>query len=222
MDVTFRARFERYTFDKTMVPSREFDRRPDLVWRIGKLHAEGTTCLHSGTWRILAPMHITGSSEGLDGAGKGIGMGRAKTIRWWGAMQPDWGWGIGRKDSKGPLVAKKPYVEVVQMECVRGMLWSTLEDVLSLVPMPNWTFDLGKTVATKFLPKDRMQCRDYGTDRVSFWARNDGTIATGIASQRWNPLYEETERPPPDHAAIGFGARGLIDVQRLGTEANVE
>ncbi len=82
---------------------------------MGRVRIGAITCRVGRTWRILSPIALDYSSDGLDGNGDLRGDGLAK------------GLGIGLSGGRGPRQIRDPYVDVKAMSCGKGVLWSLIE-----------------------------------------------------------------------------------------------
>jgi hypothetical protein len=203
---TFRQRFEHFAYDKSMVPARDIWRRPDQLYPMGKVRIGAVTCRVGRTWRILSPVAIDYSSDGLDGNGEPRGDGWAK------------GLGIGVTGGVGPRKIRDPWVDVQAMSCARGVLWSLIgaaagkggPPLLDKVPGP---YGRGLKLALKlglhYLPKDKIKCRELGTYRLELGVSRSGRLIGGANARTYYPVKAESLVP---------GYRTVYEVQQFTPE----
>jgi hypothetical protein len=208
IDFTFRQRFEHFAYDKSMVPARDIWRRPDQLYRMGKVRIGAATCRVGRTWRILSPVAIDYSSDGLDGNGEPRGDGWAK------------GLGIGVTGGRGPRRIRDPWVDVQAMSCARGVLWSLIEaaagkggpPLLDKVPGP---YGRGLKLALKlglhYLPKDKLTCRELSTYRLELGVSRSGRLLGGARALTYYPVKAESLVP---------GYRTVYEVQQFTPEVS--
>jgi hypothetical protein len=208
IDFTFRQRFEHFAYDKSMVPASDLWRRPDQLYPTGKVRIGAVTCRVGRTWRILSPVALDYSSDGLDGNGEPRGDGWAK------------GLGIGVTGGRGPLKVRDPWVDVQAMSCARGMLWSLIEaaagkggpPLLDKVPTPYArALKLGLKVALHYLPKDKLKCRELSTYRIELGVSRSGRLVGGARALTYHPVKAESLVP---------GYRTVYEVQQFAPEVS--
>jgi hypothetical protein len=192
IDFTFRQRFEHFAYDKSMVPARDIWRRPDQLYPMGKVRIGAVTCRIGRTWRILSPVAVDYSSDGLDGNGQPRGSGWAK------------GLGVGVTGGRGPLKVRDPYVEVLAMSCAKGVLWSLIEaaagkggpPLLARVPSPYGTaLTLALKLGLHYLPKDKVKCRELSTYRLELAVSRSGRLIGGARALTYYPVKAESVVP---------------------------
>jgi hypothetical protein len=192
VDFTFRQRFEHFAYDKSMVPARDIWRRQDQLYPMGHVRIGAITCRVGRTWRILSPIALDYSSDGLDGNGDLRGDGLAK------------GLGIGVTGSRGPRQIRDPYLDVKAMSCGKGVLWSLIEaavgkggpPLLDKVPTPyGRALKLALKVGLRYLPKDKVACRELSTYRLELGVSRSGRLIGGARALTYFPIKAESLVP---------------------------
>jgi hypothetical protein len=206
IDFTFRQRFEHFAYDKSMVPASDIWRRPDQLYPMGRVRIGAITCRVGRTWRILSPIALDYSSDGLDANGTPRGDGLAK------------GLGIGVTGGRGPLRIRDPYVDVAAMSCGTGVLWSLIEaaagkggpKLLSRVPNPyGRALQLALKVGLHYLPKDKIKCKALSSYRLELGVSRSGHLIGGARALTYYPIKAESLVP---------GYRTVYEVQQFTTE----
>jgi hypothetical protein len=204
---TFRQRFEQFAYDKSMVPAFDIWRRPDQLYPMGHVRIGAITCRVGRTWRILSPIALDYSSDGLDGNGQLRGSGWAK------------GLGIGLTGGRGPRQVRDPYVDVAAMSCGKGVLWSLIETVagkggpklLARVPNPyGKALALAFNYGLRYLPKDKVKCKALSTYRLELGVSRSGRLIGDARAQTYHPIQAESVVP---------GHQTVYEVQQFTTEA---
>jgi hypothetical protein len=208
IEFTFRQRFEHFAYDKSMVPARDIWRRPDQLFPMGHVKVGAVTCRVGRTWRILSPVALDYSSDGLDGNGEPRGDGWAK------------GLGIGVTGGRGPRLVSDPWVDVLAMSCARGVLWSLIEaaagkggpPLLDRVPSPYGTaLKLALKLGLRYLPKDKVKCRELSTYRLELGVSRSGQLIGGARALTYFPIKVESLVP---------GFQTTYEVQQFTTEVS--
>jgi len=208
IDFTFRQRFEHFAYDKSMVPSRDLWRRPAQLYPMGRVRIGAVTCRVGRTWRILSPVALDYSSDGLDGNGQPRGDGWAK------------GLGIGLTGGRGPRQIRDPYVDVAAMSCGTGVLWSLIETALGkggpplLARVPNpygQALKLALKLGLRYLPKDKVKCRALSSYRLDLGVSRSGRLIGGATALTYHPVKVESLVP---------GYRTTYEIQQFTTEVS--
>jgi hypothetical protein len=208
VDFTFRQRFEHFAYDKSMVPARDIWRRQDQLYPIGHVRIGAITCRVGRTWRILSPVALDYSSDGLDGNGDLRGDGWAK------------GLGIGVTGGRGPRQIRDPYVDVKAMSCGKGVLWSLIEaavgkggpPLLDRVPTPyGKALKFALKVGLRYLPKDKIACRELSAYRLELGVSRSGQLIGGARALTYFPIKVESLVP---------GFQTTYEVQQFTTEVS--
>jgi hypothetical protein len=206
IDFTFRQRFEHFAYDKSMVPASDIWRRQDQLYPMGRVRIGAITCRVGRTWRILSPVALDYSSDGLDGNGQPRGDGWAK------------GLGVGVTGGRGPRQIRDPYVDVAAMSCGKGVLWSLIEaaagkggpPLLDRVPSPyGRALKLALKLGLRYLPKDKVKCRALSTYRLELAVSRSGHLIGGARALTYHPIKAESLVP---------GHRTVYEVQQFTTE----
>jgi hypothetical protein len=203
---TFRQRFEHFAYDKSMVPASDIWRRSDQLYPMGHVRIGAVTCRVGRTWRILSPVALDYSSDGLDANGTPRGDGWAK------------GLGVGVTGGRGPRQLRDPYVDVAAMSCGTGMLWSLIEaavgkggpKLLDRVPSPyGRALKLALKLGLRYLPKDKITCRALSSYRLELGVSRSGRLVGGARALTYDPIKTESLVP---------GYRTVYEVQQFTTE----
>ena len=203
---TFRQRFEHFAYDTSMVPASDIWRRPDQLYPMGNVRIGAITCRVGRTWRILSPVALDYSSDGLDAIGQLRGSGLAK------------GLAIGLTGGRGPRQIRDPYVDVAAMSCGKGVLWSLIETVagkagpklLARVPNPyGQALKLAFTYGLRFLPKDKVKCKALSSYRLELGVSRSGRLIGGARALTYHPIKAESVVP---------GTQTVYEVQQFTTE----
>lgn len=206
VDFTFRQRFEHFAYDKSMVPASDLWRRPDQLYPMGRVRIGAITCRVGRTWRILSPVALDYSSDGLDANGQPRGDGWAK------------GLAIGLTSGRGPRQIRDPYVDVAAMSCGTGVLWSLIEaalgkggpPLLDRVPSPyGRALKLALKLGMRYLPKDKLRCRALSSYRLELGVSRSGRLIGGATALTYHPVKVESLVP---------GYRTTYKVQQFTTE----
>jgi hypothetical protein len=207
IDFTFRQRFEHFAYDKSMVPAFDIWRRPDQLYPMGHVRIGAITCRVGKTWRILSPIGLDYSSDGLDGNGQLRG-------KSWGK-----GLGIGLTGGRGPRQVRDPYVDVAAMSCGKGVLWSVIETIagkggpklLARVPSPyGKALTLAFNYGLRYLPKDKITCKELSSYRIELAVSSSGRLVGGARALTYHPIKAESVVP---------GYQTVYEVQQFTTEA---
>lgn len=141
--------------------------RKETDFPIGNVKIGAATCRKkSGRWGIVNPVSVHVASVGLNNDGQPRRKG----------PEPDLseGWGIGIK------AAALGALEVQMQQCDKGRFWATMKE-LNDVPIPylKYAVDIGKYVAGKFLPEDKVDCVDYGVQQLKLRVGRRGRLKVG-------------------------------------------
>lgn len=204
IDFKFRQRYEHFAYDKSMVPSSDIWRLKDKLYPMGHVRLGGITCRVGRTWRILSPMALDYSSDGLDEHGNVRGDGWAQ------------GLAVGLTGGRGPGQVRDPYVDVAALSCGKGMLWSLIDVastaglvVLFRVSPVGIGVEFGFELAKRALPKDKVKCKVLSSYRLKVWATSSGRLNGQATALTYHPIQVDSLLP---------GYQSTYEVERFTTE----